>query len=63
MNRPHLNIVGALRLVAEGRLVPGQKYTALQRAGLIRVIGHGSGSKPVVTEAGRAALSQTMEAA
>lgn len=58
-----LTTLDALRAISIGRTVPPQKYVALRRAGFIRVIGHGSGSKTVVTEAGRATLSQASEAA
>ncbi|KQO94618.1 hypothetical protein [Methylobacterium sp. Leaf91] len=53
----HITTLAALRAIAEGRRAPRQKYAALQRAALIRVIGHGPRSKPVITDAGRAALS------
>ena len=48
-----LDTLGALRLIAEGRLVPPAKYAALQRRALIRVRGHGAGAKPEISDAGR----------
>ena len=53
----HLDTRGALRAIAEGRLVPPSKYAALQRAALIRVRGHGNGSRAELTEAGRERLA------
>lgn len=54
----HITTLDALRAIAEGRKAPPTKYAALQRAALIRVIGHGPRSKPVITDAGKAALSR-----
>ncbi|UMY19089.1 hypothetical protein MMB17_07265 [Methylobacterium organophilum] len=54
---PHLDTVEALGRLAAGRFVPAQKYAALQRLGFIRVRGHGPGSKPSLTEAGRQKLA------
>lgn len=55
---PHLNTLAALERIARGLIVPCAKYTALQRLGYVRVRGHGSGAKPVVTEAGHEALER-----
>ena len=55
--RRYLDTLGALRVVAEGRKVPPNKYGALQRASLIRVRGCGGDRHPVLTEAGRKALA------
>ena len=55
--REHLDTLSALRAIAEGRIVPRHKYAALQRAALIRVRGHGAGSRPELTDAGRERLS------
>jgi hypothetical protein len=57
--RPHLNTTGALQAIEKGLLIPPSKYAALQRANLIRVKGHGRGAKPVLTDAGRARLSES----
>ncbi|KQP50809.1 hypothetical protein ASG40_12835 [Methylobacterium sp. Leaf399] len=54
----HVDTITSLRAIAEGRRAPARKYAAFQRSALIRVIGHGSRSKPVLTDTGRAKLAQ-----
>ncbi|MBB5765653.1 hypothetical protein ABEV34_19295 [Methylorubrum rhodesianum] len=55
----YIDTIGALRLIAEGRRVPAGKYAALQRLALIRVRGHGCGSKVLISDAGRDLLQRS----
>lgn len=57
-SRTRMATLDALRAFAAGHKIPAGKYSALQRAALIKVRGHGPRSKPYLTDCGAAALAQ-----